>query len=46
MERDNIVITKVHIDLNLADPFSKPMPQVKHEEHVEKIGLRFARQST
>src|ERR1044071_1945217 len=41
--RGDIVINKVHTDLNLADPFTKPLPQVKHEEHVGKIGLRVAK---
>ena len=44
IERGDIVISKVHTDLNLADPFTKPLPQAKHEEHAGKIGLRFARQ--
>ena len=44
IERGDIVINKVHTDLNLADPFTKPLPQAKHEEHAGKIGLRYARQ--
>jgi hypothetical protein len=44
IERGDIVISKVHTNLNLADPFTKPLPQAKHEEHAGKIGLRFARQ--
>ncbi|KAI3811730.1 hypothetical protein L1987_21459 [Smallanthus sonchifolius] len=44
LERGDIVLNKVHTDHNLADPFTKPMPQAKHEEHADKIGLRFARQ--
>ncbi|KAD7117120.1 hypothetical protein E3N88_04388 [Mikania micrantha] len=42
VERGDIKIDKIHTDQNLADPFTKPMPLSKHEEHVEKIGLRFA----
>ena len=44
VEHGDIKIVKVHSDLNLADPFTKPVPQAKHEEHADKIGLRFARQ--
>ncbi|KAD2393595.1 hypothetical protein E3N88_40572 [Mikania micrantha] len=42
VERGDIKIDKIHTDQNLADPFTKPMPLSKHEEHVEKIGIRFA----
>ncbi|KAD2804168.1 hypothetical protein E3N88_37545 [Mikania micrantha] len=42
LERGDITINKVHTDHNLADPFTKPMPQAKHEEHARNIGLRFA----
>lgn len=42
VERGDIKIDKVHTDQNLADPFTKPMPTSKHEEHADKIGLRIA----
>jgi hypothetical protein len=44
LERVDIVIRKIPTYLNLADPFTKPMPQVRHEEHAGDIGLRFSRQ--
>ena len=37
-----ISIHKVHTDQNLADPFTKPLPQAKHESHAKGIGLRFS----
>ena len=42
LERGDITINKVHTDLNLADPFTKPMPHVKHEAHANSIGLRMS----
>ncbi|KAI3819813.1 hypothetical protein L1987_13665 [Smallanthus sonchifolius] len=42
--RGDIVLNKVQTDQNLVDPFTKPMPQAKHEEHADKKGLRFGRQ--
>ncbi|KAD4385876.1 hypothetical protein E3N88_26045 [Mikania micrantha] len=42
VERGDIKIDKIHIDQNLADPFTKPMPLSKHEEYVGKIGQRDA----
>ena len=36
----DITIGKIHTDLNLADPFTKPMHQPKHEAHSRAIGLR------
>ncbi|KAK9048049.1 hypothetical protein SSX86_032988 [Deinandra increscens subsp. villosa] len=44
LERGDVIISKIHTDQNLADPFTKPMPHVKHEKHAEKIGLRFESQ--
>ena len=44
VERGDIMINKVHTDLNLADPFTKPLPQARHEEHAGNIGLRVVRQ--
>ncbi|KAD5802762.1 hypothetical protein E3N88_14122 [Mikania micrantha] len=46
VERGDFKIDKIHTDQNLADPFTKPMPLSKHEEHVEKIGLRCPTLST
>ncbi|KAI3798462.1 hypothetical protein L1987_33739 [Smallanthus sonchifolius] len=42
MERCDIVISKVDTDQNLADPFTKPMTQEKHDPHKNAIGLSFA----
>ena len=39
VERGDIVISKVDTDQNLADPFTKPMTQDKHDQHMGAIGL-------
>ncbi|KAJ0522562.1 putative RNA-directed DNA polymerase [Helianthus annuus] len=44
LERGDIVVEKIDTDQNLADPFTKPIPQVRHEKHADCIGLRYARQ--
>ena len=35
-----IRICKVGTDDNVADPLTKPLPQVKHNKHVEAMGIR------
>nr|GEU80497.1 hypothetical protein [Tanacetum cinerariifolium] len=40
IQEGDIRILKVHTDNNLADPLTKPMPCVKHVEHVKSIRLR------
>ncbi|KAJ0875406.1 putative RNA-directed DNA polymerase [Helianthus annuus] len=49
VERGDIVISKIDTDQNLADPFTKPMTQEKHDHHMDggfwgcdSIGLRLA----
>ena len=42
LERGDIIISKVDTDQNLADPFTKPMTQDKHDQHRDAIGLRLA----
>ncbi|GKA98685.1 retrotransposon protein, putative, ty1-copia subclass [Tanacetum coccineum] len=39
IQAGEIVHKKVHIDDNLADPFTKPMPYIKHFKHVMGIGV-------
>ncbi|KAI3710140.1 hypothetical protein L2E82_39914 [Cichorium intybus] len=42
VKNGEISIHKVHTDQNLADPFTKPLPQAKHESHAKGIGLRYS----
>ena len=36
----DIEICKVHTYLNVADPLTKPLPQAKHDQHQEAMGVR------
>ena len=36
----DIKMSKVHTDLNVSDPLTKPLPLAKHEQHREAIGVR------
>jgi hypothetical protein len=40
VRRGDIKICKVHIDLNVADPLTKSVPQPKHEEHMRAMSIR------
>ena len=37
----DIEICKVHTDLNVADPLTKPLPRAKHDQHQDAMGVRF-----
>ncbi|GJS61744.1 retrotransposon protein, putative, ty1-copia subclass [Tanacetum coccineum] len=39
IQEREIVLKKVHIDDNIVDPFTKPMPFNKHFEHAMVIGI-------
>ena len=36
-----IEICKIHMDLNVADPLTKPVPRAKHDQHHNSMGVRF-----
>jgi hypothetical protein len=38
-DRD-LKISKVYIDLNVADSLTKPLPQAKHDQHFNAMGVR------
>jgi hypothetical protein len=40
VNRGDVKICKVHIDLNMADPLTKPLTQAKHETHIRAMGIR------
>ncbi|KAJ9553605.1 LOW QUALITY PROTEIN: hypothetical protein OSB04_017650 [Centaurea solstitialis] len=42
VEDRDIIISRVGTDGNLADPFTKPLSQTKHDAHTRSIGIRFA----
>src|SRR3954469_11564248 len=37
----DIKIFKVHTDLNVADPLTKPLPRAKHDQHQNAMGVRY-----
>jgi hypothetical protein len=37
----DIDICKVHTNLNVADPVTKPLPRAKHDQHQNSMGVRF-----
>jgi hypothetical protein len=41
VRRGDIKICKVHTDLNIADPLTKPLPQPKHEAYMRATGIRY-----
>ncbi|GJY69842.1 retrotransposon protein, putative, ty1-copia subclass [Tanacetum coccineum] len=42
IENGNSILNKVHTNDNVDDPFMKPMPLTKHNEHAMGIGVRRA----
>ena len=41
VQNGDIEICKVHTDLNVADPLTKPLPRAKHDQHQNSMGVRF-----
>ena len=41
VEDGDIEICKVHRNLNVVDPLTKPLPQAKHDQHQDSMGVRF-----
>jgi hypothetical protein len=41
VEEGDKKICKVHMDLNVADPLTKALPKVKHDQHQNSMGVRF-----
>ena len=35
-----IEICKIHMDLNVADPVTKPLSRAKHDQHQDSMGVR------
>ena len=40
VQNGDIDICKVHTDLNVADPLTKPLPRAKHDQHQDSMGVR------
>ena len=35
----DIEVCKIHTDLNVADPLTKPLPRAKHDQHQDSMGV-------
>jgi hypothetical protein len=44
IDRGDVKVCKVHTDSNVADPLTKPLPQLKHEAHMRSMGIRYLHQ--
>jgi hypothetical protein len=40
VEKGYMKVCKIHTDLNVSDPMTKPLPRAKHEQHRNAIGVR------
>jgi hypothetical protein len=38
--RGDVKVCKVHMDHNIVDPLTKPLPQPKHEVHMKFMSIR------
>jgi hypothetical protein len=41
IDRGEIKICKIHTDLKVSYPLTKPLPQPKHEAHTRAMGIRY-----
>jgi hypothetical protein len=41
VQEGDVNICKVHTDLNVVDPLTKPLPRAKHDQHQKSMGVRF-----
>ena len=41
VQKGDIDICKVHTDLNVADPLTKPLPRAKHDQHQNAMGVQY-----
>jgi hypothetical protein len=41
IDRGDVKVCKVHMDHNVTDPLTKPLPQPKHEAHMRSMGIRY-----
>ena len=40
VKEGDIEICKIHTDLNVADPLTKPLPRAKHDQHQDSMCVR------
>ena len=37
----DIELCKIHMELNVVEPLTKPLPRAKHDQHQDSMGVRF-----
>ena len=40
VKEGDIEICKIHTDMNVVDPLTKPLPRAKHDQHQDSMGVR------
>ena len=40
VKEGDIEICKIHTDLNMVDPLTKPLPRAKYDQHQDSMGVR------
>ena len=40
VKEGDIDICKIHTNLNVVDPLTKPLPRAKHDQHQDSMGVR------
>jgi len=40
VKEGDIEICKIHTNLNVEDPLTKPLPRAKHDQHQDSMGVR------
>ena len=40
VKEGDIEICKIHTDVNVGEPLTKPLPRAKHDEHQDSMGVR------
>src|SRR5215216_4006713 len=40
VKEGDIEICKIHMDLNVGDPLTKPLPRAKHDQHHDSMGVK------
>ena len=40
VKEGDIEICKIHTDLNVTDPLTKPLSRAKHDQHQDSMGVR------
>ena len=40
VKEGDIEICQIHMDLNVAEPWTKPLSRAKHDQHQDSMGVR------